>query len=220
MPATPSALPGGKVHAASRKSGRARHFVGERRYRRAQPRVNPFSFLGKRARASRANERGRALAIGGTCAGSDRGVRTRVLAWTPRGRCRPTTSDCTTSTQVTGNGRWSTTSAQPSSIPEDQAGWWNSASPRRPSAGGTLRVRRGTALDCRYLRADGPPEPSVWSDADPAEPRHRRRGRLVRPSRSGPRADCTAFPSPNPGFRFADHRPPRWRCQRIPPAGR
>ncbi len=166
--------------------------------------MNPFSFLGKRARASRANERGRALAAVGRAQEAIARVRARVSARTRPGRCRPSISGCSTSIPVTGGARRVPGPARNrAAMPRIRAVGGTSVSPRPPSAGGTLRVRRGRALDCVCRMGTGPPDfpcgrtpIRLNPDAD---------GEVVWSDRVDPaRARIVSIPLAESGFRFAD----------------
>ena len=159
--------------------------------------MNPFSFSVSEPR-SRANERGRALAAVGRAQ--------EAIAEYERA-CR---LDSTWSMPAFNlglyykySGDWKRSleyNQRATELdPEDQGGWWNLGI--AATALGRWDVARSAwhGAGLQMPDGDGPPNLPVRSDADPAEPRRRRRGRLVGSSRSG-RARIVSIPLAESGF--------------------
>ena len=178
----------------------------------------PFSFLGKRARASRANERGRALAIVGR-------AQEAIAEYERASRLDPTWSmpPYNLGLQYKYSGDWKRSleyNQRATELdPEDQAGWWNLGI--AATALGRWDVARSAWHGAGLQIPDGDGPPNLPCGRTPIRLNPDADGEVVwsRPSRSGPRADCQHSPR-RIRIPLCRSRPPRWRREGIPPAGR
>ena len=164
--------------------------------------MNPFSFLGKRARASRANERGRALAAVGR-------AQEAIAEYERASRLDPTWSmpayNLGLHYKYSGDWRQSLEYNQRATEldPEDQAGWWNLGI--AATALGRWDVARSAWRGAGLLIPDGDGPPNLPCGRTPIRLNPDTNGEVVWSDRLDPaRARIVSIPLAESGFRFAD----------------
>ena len=164
--------------------------------------MNPFSFLGKRARASRANERGRALAIVGR-------AQEAIAEYEHASRLDPTWSmpPYNLGLQYKYSGDWKRSleyNQRATELdPEDQAGWWNLGI--AATALGRWDVARSAWHGAGLQIPDGDGPPNLPCGRTPIRLNPDADGEVVWSDRLDPaRARIVSIPLAESGFRFAD----------------